>query len=125
MEFTPTGEREFSIHVGKMRAGDGHKVPERIFRIEDTDDGGINILSAGDIEDVTIDRLVDKMAEAVAGAEAGYLTTKELREAVKGGSKNQTLAMQKLEESGRAYCSEEAVPTKKGYQQAKVWRPAP
>jgi len=120
LEFRPVTDRQFSIYVGKMRAGDGHKVSERVFSIVDIEDG-IDIESAGDVQDLTIERLADDMAEAIGAVD--FLTTKQLRQAVKAGAENQTAAMRKLEEEGRAVSGWETVDTGGGPQRAKVWRP--
>jgi hypothetical protein len=124
LEFVAKGEREFMIRAPKMRAGDGRKPPELLYRVVDTDDGGLDIELVGESADVKVRALADAMVDAITTA--GMLTTNQLREAVKshGGTDLQSAAMRLLEseEEARVRVGYEQVDTGKGRQRAKLWR---
>ena len=115
---------EFTLAVGKMRAGNAARPPDAFLRVVDTVDGGIDIETVGNAVDVKVAEIADAMVEAITGADS--LTTNALRKRVKtlGGKDAATAAMRLLEveQPPRVRVIEEVVDTGRGRQRAKVWR---
>jgi hypothetical protein len=126
LEFVAHADHEFTIRVGKMRAGNGHNPPDALMRVVDTADGGLDIESVGNAEDVKTVTFAEAMVDAIR--EAGSLTTNALRERMKplGGKDAQSAAMHLLEheEPRRVTVAWEVIDTGQGRQRSKVWRPA-
>lgn len=121
LEFRSKGEFEFEVAMGKNRVG-GKKAPPILYRVEDTDDGGLAVVRAGLSADRQVKELADEMVEAIASA--GALTTKQLRDSVGGGREraDQAFRLLEAEDPPRVSATEERVATAGGRQRAKVWR---
>ena len=124
LEFKSAGENLFTIVYGKSRIGGLHQ-PERSFKVEDTDDGRVQIVEGDSPEDRAVAELAEKMAQAVLTVPRGYLTTNELRVAVGGSRTHQAAALVVLEDDPRVTAGVEKVETRDGKRRdSKVWRPA-
>ncbi len=127
LDFRPgTEPGEFTIEHGKNRLG-GRKEPKRTFRVVDTDDGSLDVQAVDG--SAAARELAEAMVEAVQQSADGFLTSKGLREAVKGhGGKelqDEAMALLRGEEPPRVWLTEgEVVPTGRGRQRANTWRPA-
>lgn len=122
LNFMAKGGTDFAIAVGKMRAGNGYKPPERLYRVIDLEDGGLDVEALETTHDRTVKELKDKMVEAITKAEA--LSTNQLREAVGGNKDAQTEAMAMLEGENppRVQAAHGPFDTGNGRQHCKVWR---
>jgi len=124
LEFKSAGDDLFTIVYGKSRIGGLHHA-ERSFRVEDTDDGLVQIVECDSPEERAVAELSEKAAQAVLSAPRGYLTTNELRVAVGGSRNHQAAAWLILEDDARIRAGVEKVQTKDGrLRDSKVWRPA-
>jgi hypothetical protein len=79
LEFRSVGPGEFTITVGKMRAGGSRPAPAR-FRVADGEDGTLELLASADAE--AVEEIADAVVEAIEAA--GMLITKDLRASLKG-----------------------------------------
>jgi len=115
---------EFVVNHVKSRFGP--KVEPRQYRVEDTDDDGLELIQVQTDRTARVAEMADKMVEAIHAATLGFLTTNALREAVEGNKDIQTSAMRLLEQEDppRVRAGKERVDTGSGMQTAKVWRPA-
>ncbi len=124
LEFVAEEDGAFTIVYGKPRIG-GERLPNRTFRVIDTEDEGLDIVEVAGHHERQVAELVTRMVEAITTIEKGYLTTTELRNAVKSASALQRDALAVLEEDERVRMTSEKVPNKDGkVRPAKVWRPA-
>jgi hypothetical protein len=124
LEFKDSGEGVFTIVYGKCRIGGIHQ-PQRSFKVEDTDDGRVQIVECESLEVRAVAELAEKAAQAVLTAPRGYLTTNELRVAVGGSRSHQAAAWAILEGDARVCAGVEKVQTKDGrLRDSKVCRPA-
>jgi hypothetical protein len=114
---------EFILSHVKSRFGP--KVESRQFRVEDTDDDGLELVEVQTDRTAKVADTAEKMVEAINAA--GSLPTNNLREAVGGAKEIQTSAMKLLEQEDppRVRPARERVDSGRGPQMAKVWRPAP
>jgi hypothetical protein len=129
LQFKPRGERAFEITHAKARMGGRKAEPARL-KVVDTEDGGIDIVSASGGEDPAI---ADVATELVAAIEAaGSLTTTALKAAVPRRDQTVLDAMTMLrnEDPPRVQVHENErvqVQGKDGKprnKRATVWRPA-
>jgi hypothetical protein len=124
LEFKDSGEGVFTIVYGKCRIGGIHQ-PQRSFKVEDTDDGRVQIVECESLEDRAVAELAEKAVQAILTAPRGYLTTNELRIAAGGSRSHQTDAWTILEDDPRVCAGAEKVQAKDGrLRDAKVWRPS-
>jgi hypothetical protein len=114
---------EFTVSHVKSRFG--RKVEPCQYRVEDTDNDGLELVQVQTDRAAKVGEMADRMVEAIYAAASGYLTTNALREAVEGNKDIQTAAMRWLEQEDptRVRSGKERVETGKGKQTAKVWRP--
>lgn len=124
LTFKSAGDDRFTIVYGKSRIGGTHH-PPCSFKVEDTDDGRVEIAACESPEARVVAELVERAVQAVLTAPQGYLTTNELR-AVTGGSRShQKAAVELLADDERVGAGVEKVRTQDGRQRdSKVWRPA-
>jgi len=124
LTFKSAGDDRFTIVYGKSRIGGLHH-PECSFKVEDTDDGRIEIAETGSPEECAVEHLAELAVKAVLTAPRGYLTTTELRIAIGGRKERQTAAFAFLETDARVHAGVEKVQTRDGKSRdSKVWRPA-
>jgi hypothetical protein len=126
LELRSLGASMFGIRHAKARLG-GELEPDRTFRIVDLDDGGLGIepVDTAAAAFATIANVADKIVAIIAQAPDG-LTTRRLREAVKGiaGRElvDEALATLEDEKPLRVRASKSLIPTRGGRQWAKVWK---
>jgi hypothetical protein len=121
LNFVARGESEFSLSVGKARGL--RKPPEKVLRVVDTADDGLDLEEIGRSDVLKVSEVADAMIEVISLAEP--LSTNALRNAVKSvGKETQTAAMRLLEseEPPRARVAWEVIDTDRGRQRARVWR---
>jgi hypothetical protein len=124
LEFKTADEEGFSIVYGKCRIG-GVRQPERTFRVEDVEEGGIDIVEAGSPQQRALSDLAEKMAQAILTSPTGWLTTTALRKAAGGKRDRQPAALGLLQNDPRVVMRSEKIPAQDGkLREANVWRPA-
>lgn len=124
LEFRTEGDREFSITHGKNRLG-GVLEPLRQYRVEDDeDDGTISLVSVETSTDAKAREVAAAMVEFIHAA-AGPISTKTLREAMRGvgGREAQDAAMRGLEREDppRVCVGRRTIETPTGKKAAKAW----
>lgn len=124
LTFKSAGDDRFTIVYGKSRIGGTHH-PPCSFKVEDTDDGRVEIAACESPEDRAVAELAETAAQAVLTAPRGYLTTTELRVVIGGSKSHQTAALALLGVDSRVHAGVEKVQTRDGkFRDSKVWRPA-
>ncbi|MFN2489406.1 MAG: AAA family ATPase [Actinomycetota bacterium] len=124
LEFVPQGTNTFEVVPGKFRAGNNPKPPSTLLQVVDTEDGGLDIETLGATDTLKIAEMAEGMVRVIEAQ--GALTTKQLREAMKGqgGRDLQTAAIRLLEteDPPRTRAVNEKFDTGGGPQMCKVWR---
>jgi hypothetical protein len=68
----------FKLSYPKGRVG-GEAPPEQLFRVVDTEGGGLDILPEGSVQEIEDVAAVEDIVQAIMGSDAGELTTTEVR----------------------------------------------
>jgi len=93
----------------------------------DTDDGALDVIEVEASDDAKAEATADELVPLVV--EAGYMTTKQLRAAMKKLGvgielQSETMKLLENEDPARLIVGWEVVDSGQGRQRAKVWRPA-
>ncbi len=128
LQFKAKGDKTFEITHGKARLG-GQKAGKALLKVIDTDDGGLDIVKADASEAPAIREAMDAMVAAVEDSPEGFLTSADLKAAVRAGSDNKADAMRGLleEKPARLVCLTETIRRtdkngKASNRKCSVWR---
>jgi hypothetical protein len=121
LELRPKGDGRFLIHHAKNRTGGGRREPDRVLEVVDAEHGGLVVLPTNEGANPRVAEMAEAMVEAIQGV--GSLTTKALRQAVRGaggkGLQDEAMELLRTEEPRRLEVRDEI--TASG-QHGKVWR---
>jgi AAA domain len=106
----------FKLSYPKGRVG-GEAPPEQLFRVVDTEDGGLDILPEGSVQEIEDVAAVEDIVQAIMGSDAGELTSGAVRK-LAGGRGRQQRVMELLHADPRLEVVE-------GVRNRRLWRVRP
>ena len=126
LEFTASSTNRFTIYHSKGRGRAGTATAQT-YEVFDTPDGGLGITETEATADTRIADLADALVDEIT--DAGYLTTKKLREAAQkhgAGQRrtNDAIELLQSEDPRRVTDKDETVTIHDRRRRARVWRPA-
>ena len=124
LEFRSEGQNGFVIEHAKNRMG-GHRQPALHLRVIDQEDGDLGLEEVKQTSEDRLHECIQRMVEVITTT--GQITTRELRQQMKGFSVNVQRAAQAIlrdEDPPRVVVAKEKIVTASGRQTADLWRPA-